>query len=212
MRMLLRNGAIILSTFAAFAGLHSLTAGRGLKERLAERFDRRFVEGWFRLAYNAASVLTLLPVLGLITSLPDRLLYSVGRPWSLIMRVMQVAGLVGLAGALFVTDVWRFAGLRQAAAYLQGEPLPLPREGLQTHGMYRLMRHPLYFFSLLALWPNPTLSVNGLWFNVAATVYFMVGSLIEERRLVRTYGDTYREYQQRVSWLLPLPRRRAERV
>lgn len=212
MRLLLQNGAIILTAFAAFAGVHSLTAGRGLKDRLAERVDPRLVEGWFRLAYNVVSALTLLPVLGLIVALPDRVLYDVGRPWSLLLRAVQVTGLLGLAGALFVTDVWRFAGLRQAAAYLRGEPLPLPQEALQLNGMYRLVRHPLYFFSLLALWPAPTLSVNGLWFNVAATVYFIAGSLIEEGRLVRTYGDAYREYQQRVSWLLPLPRRRAERA
>jgi protein-S-isoprenylcysteine O-methyltransferase Ste14 len=37
------------------------------------------------------------------------------------------------------------------------------------------------------------------------TLYFIVGSRLEETRLVRVFGDTYREYQKAVPALLPLP-------
>ena len=69
--------------------------------------------------------------------------------------------------------------------------------------MYRYVRHPLYFFSLALIWATPVLTINWLWFNIGATLYFAVGSLVEERRLVRVYGDAYRQYQARVSWLIP---------
>jgi protein-S-isoprenylcysteine O-methyltransferase Ste14 len=129
-------------------------------------------------------------------------------PWSLLFRLAQLAGVAGLAGALFVTDVFRFAGISQAIAYLSGEPLPLQSVPLQTKGMYAVVRHPLYLFSLLTIWPMPTLTLNTLLFNSGATLYFVVGSLIEERRLEKVYGDAYRSYRRQVPWPVPIPRLR----
>jgi len=74
------------------------------------------------------------------------------------------------------------------------------------NGMYRFVRHPLYFFSLLALWSMPVMTVNLLMFNIGATLYFVIGSRVEERRLVQSYGEAYRAYQQRVPGLIPLLR------
>lgn len=203
MTLFLTNGGIILGAFAAFAVVHSLLAGAKPKERLKSILEARFVEGWYRLAYNVFSVVGIIPVLLLLVLLPDGLLYQLESPWSIILRGLQVLGLIGLVGALFVTNVGQFAGLSQAIAYLNGDPLPLPVSPLQKVGMYRYVRHPLYFFSLLFVWANPTLSINGLWFNVSVTIYIVIGSLVEERRLLRIYGDVYREYRAHVSWLIP---------
>lgn len=204
--MIVRNALWMLGAFAAFAVVHSLTAGRGLKPWLKRRLGERIVEGWYRLAYNAFSVLTLLPLGVLFVLLPDSELYRVEGPAAWLMRLVQAVGVLGLVGALFVTDVWQFAGVKQAAAYLRGEPLPLPEPPLVINGMYRLVRHPLYFFSLLAIWPMPVMTVNVLLFNIGATLYFLAGSRVEERRLVRVYGDAYRKYQQRVPGVIPLLR------
>jgi protein-S-isoprenylcysteine O-methyltransferase Ste14 len=42
-------------------------------------------------------------------------------------------------------------------------------------------------------------------FNVMASVYFTVGSRLEERKLLVYYGERYRSYMQRVPGLFPLP-------
>lgn len=201
--MFFRHGLLISLALAFFGVVHSLLAGVRPKDRLKSVLDARFVEGWYRLAYNAFSVVTLIPVGLVYLALPDETLYSLDAPWSLFLRLLQVLGVLGLAGALFVTDIWHFAGLKQALAYLNGDPLPFPDPPLQVAGMYRYVRHPLYFFSLLAIWPTPALSVNGLWLNIGITLYFILGSWVEERRLVRQYGDAYVAYRRRVSWLLP---------
>jgi protein-S-isoprenylcysteine O-methyltransferase Ste14 len=39
------------------------------------------------------------------------------------------------------------------------------------------------------------------------TLYILIGVRFEERELVTSFGDVYREYQQRVPMLLPWPRR-----
>ena len=204
--MLIRNGVLIILALAAFAVVHSLTAGLGLKPWLKRRLGERVVEGWYRLAYNVFSVITLLPVGVLLVLLPDSVLYRIEGVGAVLLRLAQAVGALGLVGALLVTDVWRFTGIRQAVAYLRGEPLPLPEPPLVINGMYRFVRHPLYFFSLLALWSMPVMTVNLLMFNIGATLYFVIGSRVEERRLVQSYGEAYRAYQQRVPGLIPLLR------
>lgn len=203
--MLIRNAALILGAMALFGVIHSLTAGLAPKARLKRVLDDRLVEGWYRLAYNVLSAITLLPVLAALVLLPDQVVYQIEGPVAWLMRGAQLVGLAGLVGALAVTDVWRFLGLRQAVAYLQGEPLPLPEPPLVVRGMYRLTRHPLYFFSLLVIWPMPVMTLNTLLFNTGATLYLTAGSLIEEQRLLRRHGEAYRAYREQTSWLLPLP-------
>ena len=47
-----------------------------------------------------------------------------------------------------------------------------------------------------------------LFFAVMTTGYILVAIQFEERDLIRSYGDTYRAYRQRVSMLIPIPRRK----
>lgn len=210
--MLIRNGVLILGAMALFGVIHSLTAGLAPRARLKRVLDDRLVEGWYRLAYNVFSAITMLPVLAALVLLPDQVVYRVEGPLAWLMRGVQLVGLAGLVGALAVTDVWRFLGLRQAAAYLQGDPLPLPELPLVVRGMYRVTRHPLYFFSLLVIWLMPEMTLNMLLFNIGATAYLAAGSLVEEQRLLKRHGEGYREYRRQTSWLVPFPARKAANV
>ncbi|MFW5772948.1 MAG: methyltransferase family protein, partial [Phototrophicaceae bacterium] len=121
----------------------------------------------------------------------------------------QALGLVGFVLALAKIDQGRFAGTRQLRAYLNHEPLPLPPESLQTGGVYGWVRHPLYLFSMMVIWPVTTMTEAYLGFCIATTIYFLAGSYFEERRMLREFGQPYRDYQARVPWLLPLPRLRS---
>src|SRR5574341_446078 len=192
----LGNAALILGAFALFAAIHSLTAGRGLKLWLARFLSPRLVAAWYRLLYNTVSMLTLIPVLALVMLLPDRPLYALAAPWSVICLMIQAVGLGGFAASLLATDLWRFAGISQVLEYLSGKASVSSHVPLKLDGPYRLVRHPLYLFSLLIIWPLPSTTWNLLWFDIGVTAYFAVGSLVEERRLEHEYGDAYRKYRQ----------------
>lgn len=196
----------LLVALLVWAIVHSLTAGASTKEWYRQTFGERAYQGTFRLAYNVLSGLTLLPILYLLlTRVPDRLLWSVPMPYRLINYVVLLAGAAGFLVALWQTDIWRFVGLRQMARYVAGEADPeLPPPFIAT-GVYRFVRHPLYFFSMLFLWANPVMSLTAFIITLWVTLYFYIGSYYEERRLLAEFGEAYRQYQIRVPRMIPLP-------
>lgn len=195
--------------FLVWALVHSLTVARQVKTWVRERIGRRAYDGFYRLAYNLFSVLSILPLLYLLaTRVPSTILWRIRPPLTWLFAGVQLLGLAGLAVSLWQTDVWRFAGVKQALRYIQGAEDPDPPGEFVQIGAYQWMRHPLYFFSMLFIWFTPIMTVNTLLFNILASIYFLVGALHEERRLLAEFGEAYRRYRERVPGFLPWPRER----
>jgi protein-S-isoprenylcysteine O-methyltransferase Ste14 len=74
---------------------------------------------------------------------------------------------------------------------------------LTVSGAYKWVRHPLYFFSLIMIWSCPVLTVDRLLFNLMWTTWIITGTVLEERDLVREFGDQFREYQAKVPMIIP---------
>ena len=192
-------------TFIIWALLHSLTAANRTKDWVRQRVGERPYQGLYRLFYNVFAVVTFVPVMWVTAvNLPNTDLWNISAPWSYAANLVQLIGIIGLGIALFQTDFWDFVGLRQAARYLGGEAeINLPPR-LVTGGMYALVRHPLYFFSLLVIWFTPAMTRQTLIFNLFTTMYLWAGSRVEERRLTAFFGDIYHDYKQRVPRLFPV--------
>ncbi|MGZ8894509.1 MAG: methyltransferase family protein, partial [Candidatus Aminicenantales bacterium] len=46
-------------------------------------------------------------------------------------------------------------------------------------------------------------SLSGLMINVILSVYLVIGTFLEERKLVLEFGDKYQVYQLQVSMFIP---------
>lgn len=193
---------IIAIWMLIFALSHSITADKRVKRWFADTFGERAYEGFYRLIYNIVALISLAPLFLYMWSIA-RELYRVPDWLAPIFSVIQLIGSIGLVISLIQIDWARFAGLKQAWAYFSGGDLPLRDEPLQLNGLYRLVRHPLYFFSLLSLWFSPVMTDSAFLFNIAATAYFLIGSRIEEGRMLDAYGELYENYRQQVPWLIP---------
>jgi protein-S-isoprenylcysteine O-methyltransferase Ste14 len=194
-----------LILFVIWAIAHSISASRRFKAWARRKMGVRFYDGTYRLLYNLLATITLAPVLAAgVMVVPQRVLWSIPQPLNLVFAVVQIAALIGLLVSLLQTDPMRFAGLGQFARYLRGQEDINPNPVLITSGAYRFVRHPLYTFSLLLLWFAPVMTLSLLLFNIAATIYFWVGSGYEERRLAAAFGDEYEAYRRDTPRLLPV--------
>lgn len=194
---------------AVWAVIHSLLVGTRPRVWFRNQFGEHAFHGWYRFVYNVIAAVTLLPTSFLFVAFPDGVLWEIPSTFMPVLFVIQVIGFIGFAASLLQVDLLRFLGLRQAWAYLTDGPLPLPPERMQYGGVFRLVRHPLYLFSLMLIWSVPVMSGAYFGFCLGVTAYFVLGSLVEEQRLVQSQGESYLRYRQQVPWLLPLPRPRA---
>jgi protein-S-isoprenylcysteine O-methyltransferase Ste14 len=73
---------------------------------------------------------------------------------------------------------------------------------LSSRGILGVIRHPFYAGIFPLIWSN-NLDVTALITNIILSVYVIIGTLLEERKLILEFGDAYRGYQQKVSMLFP---------
>ena len=111
--------------------------------------------------------------------------------------------------ATFLINHFDLFGLRQVYLYL------IDREYTQlcfaTPGFYKLVRHPLYVGWLFAFWATPTMTLAHLVFALATTAYILIAIQLEERDLLKIYGQAYADYRHQVPMLIPFSRRHLER-
>jgi len=203
----------IVRVCAPLALVHSALASHQAKELVARAAGRRRRNGLYRVAYMAQSMITFAWLYRWLRSLPDRTLYDLPPPASWLARGGQaIAFVAGLetSRAIGIPD---FNGLTQVTAVRAGqEPEPEPEaqgprlgpdgEMLAT-GPFAMSRHPANLSAPVLLLLDPHMTERKLTVGVLAAAYGYVGSLHEERRLLRAYGDAYARYQERVPFLVP---------
>jgi protein-S-isoprenylcysteine O-methyltransferase Ste14 len=151
----------------------------------------------YRLVYVLQSIFFTLIYLYIVFFLPDANLYVIPTPWVFLTTIIEAAAAVCAFLSLMQTGILAFLGL---SAFVKGKATP---DHLKTDGFYRYMRHPLYFFSLLVIWLLPFMTWNILGFNIGVSVYMIMGAMLEERKLIREYGNEYLEYQKQVPAFWP---------
>ncbi len=183
----------------AYFILHSLLASLPAKRFVQRRFPAAMPA--YRLLFNTLAILLLLPLLWLVHRDPGPLLWAWQGPWRWLAVTLWALAAGGFVWASRAYDMSVFLGLRQWRERRQKAEDP---EALHISSLHRFVRHPWYFLALLILWSRDQY-LNQSVFSALATAYLMVGSRLEERKLVQQYGDVYRDYQQKVPGLFPLP-------
>jgi hypothetical protein len=91
------------------------------------------------------------------------------------------------------------ASLLLSAGDIEPEPAAqgpaLAGDQMRVRGPFRLTRHPLNVAPLPIMWFFPRMTTNLLAFNLVSTVYLVLGSVLEENRLLARYGQAYAEYR-----------------
>ncbi len=194
---------IIILLFTLFAFSHTLLASNKTKKAIAEKLGEKIA--FYRVFYNLSSLLLLI-VFYAVAPKPNVIVYDLQFPFDIITFALQVLSLVGLVWATRLINLKEFIGLSQIKRYLSGEYKVEDLDEkltLKIEGAFKIVRHPIYLFSILFLGLRPTMSLFYLVMFLCIVVYFYVGSIFEERKLVEAFGDKYREYQKNIPRLVP---------
>jgi len=185
--------------WTAYCALHSAmiseTVTRLLKRRLGDSF--RF----YRLCFNSVAVLTLIPVLSYSHSLRQEAIFRWEGVWLVLQYPLMACGILLVIAGGRHYSLGQFVGISQLRGASSGGLAT--GGGIDSSGVLGLVRHPWYTAVVLLLWAR-NLDMAALVGNGVLTVYIVVGTLLEERKLVHEFGDSYRSYQRQVSMFVPL--------
>jgi methanethiol S-methyltransferase len=188
---------IDVALLALFAVQHSVMARTAFKDWLT----RVVPPSAERSTYVLASNICLVVLVAAWRPITDDVWRVSAQPWRTLLTAVALAGWAIALLSTFLIDHFDLFGLRQVFARLRGGQ-PVEHE-FTTPLFYRVVRHPLYLGFLLAFWATPRMTVGHLLFAVATTGYILFAVNLEERDLIRLFGQQYRDYRRRVPLLIP---------
>ena len=187
-----------LGLICLFGIPHSIMARKSFKEFFTRYFPKPIERSTYVL--TAGILLTILvyywePMGGIIWSVESE------NPLYYFLYVLFFLGWIILFISTFLINHFDLFGLRQT--YLELQNKPYTALNFKVYSFYKYVRHPLYLGGIIGVWATPHMTVTHLVFAILITSYFVIGTLFEERDLVKEFGDTYRKYKEKTPMLIP---------
>ena len=190
--LLVNTGLIIL-----FGIQHSVMARARFKSWLTRYIPQAAERATFMLMSGATIIAAIYfwqPIPGVIWSIENTTA-------QIVLWGLYALGWTYLLLSTFVTNHFELMGLRQVYLYLVNKPytsLPFSRKY-----MYRYSRHPMMLGLLVGLWAIPVMTLTHFVMAMLLTCYMIIGVALEERDLMKVFGETYRNYKQEIAMLIP---------
>ena len=176
---------------------HSAMIRKSFREKMARFLPEAYFSAVFAIASGIALMIVMLFWQQTMYSFVDAdgVLYWVLR----LLFLVSVGGFYWGSSTLGLFDPFGKRAIKKHLNSAKSEPMPFT-----VKGPYRWVRHPLYFFTLIMIWSFPHLTADRMLFNTLWSIWLIAGSILEERDLVRAFGNEYREYQLKVPMLIPV--------
>jgi methanethiol S-methyltransferase len=206
--MIFLDAILIVLLFALFAFSHSALASNKVKTTAAEKLGDRIA--FYRLFYNVSSLI-FFAAFYVLAPKPDVVVYDLQFPFDIFVFALQVLSLAGLIWAAKAIKLKEFSGIAQILRFMNGQYDIADldeKQNFQIVGANKIVRHPIYLFSILFLAFRPTMNLFYLVTSICITVYFYIGSFYEEKKLVQKFGDEYLLYMKNVPRIFPFRFRR----
>jgi len=197
--MALMDVLLLATAWGAYFAIHSIAASLGLKHHVAARWPKLMPA--YRLLFNALALLLLLLPVALMHQLKGEFLWQWSGPGAWLTNGLALLAVLGFLWSLRYYDGMEFFGLRQ----WRGDVRTVEdQESFRISPLHRFVRHPWYALALVLIWTRdmePALLLSA----VLITLYFVIGSRLEEGKLMAYHGEVYRRYRMQVPALIPLP-------
>ncbi|MFV0438798.1 MAG: methyltransferase family protein [Desulfopila sp.] len=182
--------------------LHSLLISPRLSSWFCSLLGKRRYA--FRLLYNLFAGVTLAPLMVATALMPGGQVFAWQGGWQFLRLLLLAVAFLLYRGGSRYYDFGLISGIRQFRERRQVTRIVDGQQFCRV-GVLAVIRHPWYLASFLVLWC--LLPVYHLASVVAAAIlsfYLLVGTLLEERKLLAEFGASYRRYQREVSMFIPV--------
>lgn len=193
---------LILSVmWIGYCALHSFLISIRFTN-IINRFLKNYY-AFYRLFYVLVSLVLLVLLINYTTKLDNEIIIAYSSPWSIIRNILMYGSLFIFFWAFFFDyDSLSFFGIRQILNFGKVEEVN-PSGEIKMKGLLGVIRHPMYLCLIIYIW-SQTFRMIDIIVNVILTIYVIIGTLLEEKKLVLEFGDAYLAYQKKVPMLIPL--------
>lgn len=161
---------------------------------------------WYRLFYVLFSFVLLVIVINYTSRFDNRIIIEWVSPWSVIRIILMWASLLIFFWAFFFNyDSLSFFGIRQILNFGKTKNIN-PSTEIKRNGLLGIIRHPMYLCLIIYLWCQ-TFRLADIIVNLILTAYVIIGTILEEKKLVLEFGDHYIKYQNEVPMLIPFTKK-----
>jgi len=190
--------ALIL-LWGAWCLLHSFMISPIVTGFVRKRFEKKY--RYYRMFYNLTAFLTLIPVLVYSFSIKGQPVFRWEGGFRIVQGLLMVSALLLFVGGARRYDMDQFLGIRQVRENNTCTTLTDDCR-LDSGGILGMVRHPWYAGGIIIVWAR-NMDMAAILTSLVITMYFIIGSFIEEKKLIAEFGEEYIDYQRRVSMLLP---------
>jgi len=190
---------VLIILWLLYFSIHSLLSSIKFKQFILNSYPR-FMP-WYRLFFNFIAVFLLLPPLYVMAKYPGNIVWQWSGYWVYLANSLALLAIAGFLWSLKSYDSTEFFGTRQLK---EGRVDVKEKESFQLSVLHRFVRHPWYAFALVLIWTRD-MNVAFLISAILLSLYFILGSRLEENKLIAFHGEKYRLYKKHVAGLIPLP-------
>lgn len=191
---------LVASLWIGYCALHSYLISTGFTNLLTRLLKNYYA--FFRFFYVLISLILLIPLINFTAQSDTRIIITYGYTLSVVRYMLISGALLMFFWAFFINyDSLSFFGIRQILNFGKKKEIN-PLNGIRRNGLLGIIRHPMYLALLIYLWCQ-TFRVMDIVINIVLTIYIIIGTKLEEKKLILEFGDAYRKYQQEVPMLIP---------
>jgi len=198
------NYLLLVTLWVCWCGLHSFLISVSVSQYVEKLLGEHV--RYYRIIYNLISAVTL--IIPVSFSLFLQRSESVLMVWPGHTGVVRLC-LIVIALYMFWSganhyDMKYFLGISQLRTGRNSPLLNDRTSSFSASGASSIIRHPWYLGGIILVWTVPVnFYPSTMITGVVVSAYFLIGIYLEERKLVRCFGETYRAYQRDVSMLIP---------
>ena len=194
------NYLLVVVLWASYCALHSFLISVGFTALMTRLLKNYYA--FYRLFYVVISFILLVPLIRFTGKFESQAIITYNAPLSVARYALMSGALVMFFWAFFLDyDSLSFFGIRQILNFGKPKTTATPVE-LKRNGLLGMVRHPMYLALIVYLWCQ-TFRVVDLVINTLLTLYVLIGTWLEERKLVSEFGEAYLRYQRQVPMLIP---------